>query len=224
MPWLRLLVVSCALFWGPVGSAFAAPQAEEEEDEEGAKKEALPADPSGKLYEKFQVQRGFFLSTEIGLVWTFADPERGFSNTQPYVGLNIGYDFNSWFSWQIHGGRGFNANAPRTEAQWNRIRDFAWTAVETGPVVWLKVWERLAIELKALGGIAILDPVPVEPDLEPDGRRVNLINPAVGFGIGLKYFTLLTNFTLGFEATGHFLIGLNMPSLNVSPLIIRYTF
>jgi len=200
--------------------AVAAP---EEEDEDDIKAKAtLPADPTGKLYETFEVHRGFFISTDVGLAWAFGGAERGYSNTQPYVGVNIGYDFTSWFSWQVHVGRGFNANQPLTANQAARIRDFAWTDIQTGPVVWIKVWDRLAIELKVVGGISLLDPVPIEPDV--DGRIVNAVNPSIGGGVGLKYFTLLTNVVLGFEATFSYLIGVNVPVLSVSPLVIRYTF
>jgi hypothetical protein len=216
---MRFLLL-VALILTPM-SVVAAPAQDDDEEDEKAKAE-LPPDPTGKLYGTFVVTRGFFISTDIGLAWTFGGAERAISNTQPYVGINIGYDFTSWFSWQIHGGRGFNANSPLTPNQASRIRDFAWTNVQTGPVAWIKVWERLAIEVKLLGGIALLDPVPIEQ--ATDGITVNVVNPVVGGGIGLKYFTLLTNFTLGFEAAFNYIIGVNVPALNVSPLVIRYTF
>jgi hypothetical protein len=198
---------------------YAAAQDDDEDDKAQA---TLPADPSGKLYEKFELHRGFFISTDIGLMWAFGGAERAVSNTQPYVGLNMGYDINSWFSWQVHAGRGFNANSPLTPNQVNGIRDFAWTNLETGPLVWIRVWERLAIEVKLLGGVTFLDPVPVDEGV--DGLRVSMVNPVIGAGLGLKYFTLLTSCTLGFEATFQYLVGANIPALNVSPLIIRYTF
>jgi hypothetical protein len=200
-------------------TALAAP--EEEDDDEQKAKATLPADPTGKLYEKFEVHRGFFISSDVGLVWAFSGAERSYSNTQAYVGVNVGYDFTSWFSWQIRAGRGFNANNPYSPDK-NAVRDFAWTDVQTGPVVWIKVWDRLAIEVKVLGGVSILDPVPIDPII--DNRVVNVFNPSVGGGVGLKYFTLLTNVVLGFEATFNFMIGANVPVLNVSPLVIRYTF
>lgn len=233
LPWLvcvAFLMSATAAFAAkaPAKSAAkpAAPAEEKEEEEEEESKEKpqaeLAADPSGKLYEKFEMSRGFFISSDIGLVWAFGGAERAVSNTQAYVGLNIGYDFTSWFSWQIHAGRGFAASSPRSANQINRIRDFGWTNILTGPLAWIRVWERLAIEVKLLGGIAIMDPVPLE--VQTDGVALSVVAPTVGGGLGLKYMTLLTDFTIGFEATFNYMIGPNVPALNISPLVARYTF
>jgi hypothetical protein len=203
----------------------AAPEEKEEEEEtEGANKATaeLPADPSGKLYENFEIKRGFYVASDIGLVWAFGGAEGGVSNTQAYVGLNIGYDFTSWFGWQLHGGRGFAASSPRSVNQLERIRDFGWTNVLTGPVFFIKVWERLGLEVKLHGGIAVLDPVPLEVNV--DGIQLSTVAPTVGGGIALKYATLLTNFMLGLEITFNYMLLVNVPALNVSPLVARYTF
>jgi hypothetical protein len=210
-----------------VNAQPSAPEASDKEEEEEEEKPSagtaeLPADPTGKLYEKFEVDRGFFISADIGLVWAFGGAERSISNTQAYVGLNIGYDFSKWFSWQVHAGRGFAASSPRSSNQIDRIRDFGWTNVLTGPVVWILIWERLAIELKAQGGIAIMDPVPLEAAV--DGIALSVVAPTVGGGLGLKYMTLLTDMTIGLEVTFNYMIGPNVPALNVAPLAVRYTF
>ena len=80
----------------------------------------------------------------------------------------------------------------------------------------------LAAGRKAHGGIAILDPVPFE--VQTDGIALSVVAPTVGGGIGLKYMTLLTDFTIGFEATFNYMIGPNVPALNIAPLVVRYTF
>ncbi|MCC6808307.1 MAG: adventurous gliding motility protein CglE [Deltaproteobacteria bacterium] len=230
-----IVVVSTPAFSAARAAAKApaakAEEKEEEEEEEGKDQKAaggeLPSDPTGKLYEKFEMSRGFFISSDVGMVWAFGgyDPGRSSSNTQAYVGLNIGYDFTSWFSWQIHAGRGFAASSPRSPNQVTRIRDFGWTNVLTGPLAWIRIWERLAIEVKLLGGIAILDPVPLE--VAVDGVAVSVVAGSIGGGVGLKYMTLLTDFTIGFEATFLYMIvpgAGGIPALNIAPLVVRYTF
>src|SRR5438105_4430522 len=75
---------------------------------------AQAPDPSGKLYEKFEMARGFYIGSDLGVFLVFGGAAQGksVSNLQPYVGLNLGYDFNTWFSWQVHAGRGFAAASP----------------------------------------------------------------------------------------------------------------
>jgi hypothetical protein len=94
--------------------------------------------------------------------------------------------------------------------------------VLTGPVFFIKVWERLGLEVKLHGGIAVLDPVPLEVNV--DGIQLSTVAPTVGGGIALKYATLLTNFMLGLEITFNYMLLVNVPALNVSPLVARYTF
>jgi len=193
----------------------------DDEEEDTAKPKPLE-DPSGKLYQKYQMQRGFFIASDLGVFMTFGGAAKGVSNAQPYVGLNVGYDFTSWFSWQIHAGRGFAADAARTANEDTRgLRDFSFTNFMTGPVVWIRVWERLAIELKLQGGISILDPIPLDPTV--DGVSVSGVEPILGGGLALKYLTLLTDFTLGLDLTFNYIIGINLPTLAISPTV-RYTF
>jgi hypothetical protein len=196
------------------------------DEEDDAQKSKQLEDPSGKLYQKFEMERGFFIGSDLGVFMTFGGAAKAVSNAQPYVGINIGYDFNSWFSWQLHAGRGFAADAARTANESNgpngpRITDFAFTNFTTGPIVWIRVWERLAIELKVQGGVAILDPIPVDPTI--DGISVSGVEPVLGGGVALKYLTLLTDFTLGLDVTFNYIIGINLPSLNIAPTV-RYTF
>lgn len=205
----------------PAAAPPAQAEADEEEEAPAAVKEELPSDPSGKLYENFAMSRGFFISSDVGMVWAFGSATRVISNTQVYVGLNIGYDINQWFSWQVHVGRGFSAAAPRSPNQIGRIEDFGWTNLQTGPVLSFLIWERLAFELKALGGVALLDTAPLDA---ADGVTMGTVAANVGGGLGLKYLTLLTDVTIGFEAQFGFIIGPNIPVLSVAPLVVRYTF
>ena len=193
------------------------------DDEEEEKVKPKPVeDPSGRLYQRFEMQRGFFIGSDLGVFMTFGGAAKAVSNAQPYVGINIGYDFTSWFSWQLHAGRGFAADAARTANEDTRgLRDFSFTNFMTGPVVWIRVWERLAIEVKLQGGVAILDPIPLDPTI--DGVSVSGVEPIVGGGLALKYLTLLTDFTLGLDLTFNYIIGINLPTLAISPTV-RYTF
>jgi len=184
----------------------------------------LPPDPSGKLYQKFEMQRGFYISSDVGVMLVFNGAASVTSTAEPYIGLNIGYDFNRWLSWQIHAGRGFAASAARTSNEDARIRDFSFTNVMSGPIVWLRVWERLAIELKAQAGISIFDPVPVESSQDSvSNLALSVVQPIVGGGIALKYLTLLTDFTLGLEVTFNYIIPTAIPMIAISPTV-RYTF
>lgn len=204
----------------------SAPKAADDEDEDEAKKPAATATTESdedRLYGKFELQRGLYVTSDLGLFMVFGGANKAVSNLQPYIGLSLGYDINQWFSWQIHAGRGFAASSPRSAAQdqQNRIRDFSFTNVLTGPVVWLMVMERLAIELKAHGGVSILDPIPLEAAI--DGVQVPGVVAVVGGGVALKYLTLLTDFTLGLDITFNYLLAANIPSLAITPSV-RYTF
>ena len=204
---------------GPAGK-------EKEEDDEEEQPGAAPTvveDPSDRLYDKYELQRGFYIASDLGFFMVFGGANKAVSNLQPYVGINVGYDILRWFSWQVHAGRGFAASSPRSanQDQQNRIRDFSVTNVLTGPVVWILVLERLAIELKLHGGISILDPIPLEAAI--DGVAVPGVVGVVGGGAALKYLTLLTDFTLGLDFTFNYLLSVNVPSLQISPTV-RYTF
>lgn len=210
----------------PAPSAAPLGKSSEEDDDEDSSKKPVAAvveDPSDRLYDKFELQRGLYVSSDLGFFMVFGGANKAVSNLQPYVGLNLGYDINHWFSWQIHAGRGFAASSPRSAAQdqQNRIRDFSFTNILTGPIVWIMLMERLALEIKAQGGVAILDPVPLEAAI--DGVAVNGVVPVVGGGVSLKYLTLLTDFTLGLDFTFNYLLSVNIPALQITPSI-RYTF
>ncbi len=215
---LTLLFVSLPLV--NLGAA-PPPPGPSKEDEDEDEKTAEP-DPSGKLYQKFEMQRGFYIGSDLGIFLAFGGASKSVSNVQPYVGINIGYDFTSWFSWQVHVGRGFVADGARSANEDSRgLRDFAFTNVMTGPIVWIRVWERLAIELKVQGGLAIMDPIPLDPQV--DGKSVGGVEPVIGGGIALKYLTLLTDFTLGLDVTFNYIIPAAIPSLSIAPTV-RYTF
>lgn len=221
---LAFLATTTFVTTGFAATTPPAQTATESDDEEDEKEKPKPVeDPSGRLYQKFEMQRGFFIGSDLGVFMTFGGAARGVSNAQPYVGINIGYDFTSWFSWQLHAGRGFAADAARTANEDTRgLRDFSFTNFMTGPVVWIRVWERLAIELKLQGGVAILDPIPLDPAIDA-GVSVSGVEPVLGGGVALKYLTLLTDFTLGLDVTFNYIIGVNLPTLAISPTV-RYTF
>jgi len=192
------------------------------DEEEGEQKATLklPDDPSGKLYEKFVPKRGFFISSDLGMMWVFNGAIKKVSNTAPYLGINIGYDIASWFSLYVHVGRGFGSNSART-ANEGTIENWAFTNFLAGPMFWIMVWERLAIEIRAQGGIALMDPVPFDPTI--DQVQFSPVQPVVGGGLSLKYLTLLTDFTLGLDVTFNYIIPVQIPALALS-FSARYTF
>jgi hypothetical protein len=131
------------------------------------------------------------------------------SNLQPYIGLSLGYDISQYFGIQASFGTGFVENAALYSQSEKNPRDYGFTMANLAAVGSFYVLERLAISVKLAGGLAFVTPEP-EPG-EPT------VGGNVGFGIGVRYATLLPDVFVGID--GNVLAGI-IPTSNASPLII----
>lgn len=209
---------------GPGGAAPAKPV----DFEEQLKQEAMQEEVGeGRLVEKIEMQRGFYVSSDVGFFLTLAG-YRGYSNLQPYIGFNVGYDLTRWLSMQVAVGNGFNSgNGPSAEdspirdgnPNLSAINNFSATNVGVLAVGNIVPLERMALEFKLGGGVSRLAPLP--RSLDPD-KESGWYGHVAG-GIAVKYLTLLTDFTAGLDITFYYILPAGIPGLAISPTV-RYTF
>jgi hypothetical protein len=210
---------------------------------EASKTETAPEDPS----ERFRIRRGFFAETDLGVYFTFGGrntndfinefPKKTISNVQPYLALTFGYDLVHSEGFALSGGlrlsAGYSGGAGRVsdadlalgvEAISTRSSDFA--VLETGVALAAAIFmsDRLALTVKADGGMAAVDPNPTLSAAE-DGAGAAVFAPIFGGGLGLEYFTLLNDFSVGLDLRFAMVLisGASIPSASVS-VPIKYTF
>jgi hypothetical protein len=144
------------------------------------------------------------------------------SQTQPYLGLSIGYDLMQWLGIQLSFGTGFVANAaPYSDAP-NSPRDYGVTMLDVGVVASWYFLDRLALALKLMGGGTFLVP---DPDLGEPAYGGNAL-----VGLGLRYATLLPDTFVGIDANFHAAFTptaaggmLFIPAFSFAP-VIKYVF
>ena len=196
--------------------------------------------------ENFEMERGLYLSGNLGVFLTFAGV-RANSNIQPYESINFGYDLNDMFSLefsvsfghsssnarlQTEGtasadcGGGLDAEVPDTPIYDQRLNgglggcssypDFTLSMGQLSFIASIHLDDRIALEVKAGGGGTFGTP-------RPGSSSQGSIGGNVGGGLGIRYLTLLTDFTVGVEATFTYHFPWGIPALAVSP-VVRYTF
>ncbi len=179
----------------------------------------------GKLVAEVKVQRGFYIATDIGFFLTFAG-ERGHSNLQPYIGFNLGYDFNKWLSLQLSVANGFDSNnavGPQDDKNKfsNGIPSCQLTNLGLQLVGMFMPHERVGLELKLGGGTTRISPLP--RSLRKDPNQESGWQGHIAAGFGVKYITLLTDFTAGLDISFYLVLPAKIPALAITPTV-RYTF
>jgi hypothetical protein len=205
-----------------------------EEESSGGAQPAEAAAPatgaSAKASEpRFDIRRGLHSEGDFGVFLTFggtntnnpALPSRATSNIQPYVGVMVGYDVlqgDNWnlalggkFALLLNGGAGRVSNAeiadtsPGAPDPTTKSNDFA--VYETGLAVHFGylLTDRLALNVKADGGLAVLDPDPSLAAANYDGDPLDQaggigVGGIFGVGLGVEWFTLLNGFSVGATA------------------------
>lgn len=169
-------------------------------------------------------------------------PTKGISNVQPLLSVFFGYDVVQDAKYSLAAGLRFlaaysggasrvkaadvDATLPNTDERKTlatRANDYAVLQTGVGLSFGYLLSERIALTVKAGGGLAILDPDPVATAGETAGGA-SAFSGAVGGGLGVEYFTLLNDFSVGLDLnfTMIFAAG-GIPSLGVS-IPIKYTF
>jgi hypothetical protein len=120
-------------------------------------------------------------------------------------------------------GRVTDAEIAAGEEVTTKSNDFS--VIETGGEVWLGflMTDRIALDVKLDGGMGIVDPDPSKTAGE-DGAGTAVFAPTFGAGLGVEYFTLLNDFSVGltlrFQAV---LVDGMIPGATIT-IPIKYTF
>lgn len=182
----------------------------------------------------FERPLGFFTSSDLGGFIRFGGytsgeecgaPDRNCkpritSNLQPYIGLAVGYDVLDFLAVQLSFGTGFVANAAPIENTPGSPRDYGITFMNL-TVLGSYYFDRFGIVAKVFGGGSFLNPAPL-----PDAP---FIGGNAGGGLGIRYATLLTDVTVGFDVNGYAVFVpdgggmLVVPGMSFAP-VIQYTF
>ena len=219
--------------------------------------EAQETAPEARRGPEFNLRRGFFAESDLGVFLTFGGrntndpllPARSTSNVQPYLGVTLGYDLSHTDSYSFALGlklaAGYSAGAGRaTEAEIDqhgtnpittRPNDFAVMEVGAAASLAVMMTDRLALTIKVDGGAGIVDPDPTKAACaapctgggkmasEPGAGKAAFA-PIVGGGLGVEYFTLLNDFSVGLDARfAMVMLGGAIPGLSIS-IPIKYTF
>jgi hypothetical protein len=219
----------------------------EEVAAEGAAPEATAS--AAAVDAKFDIRRGLHTEGDFGIFLAFGGtntnnpelPSRPTSNLQAALGLMVGYDVLQGDGWNLALGGKFglllNSGAGRvTDAEiaagevdpTTKPNDFA--AFQAGAAVHFGylLTDRLALNVKADGGLAVLDPNPALAastgrDSLPDAGAAG-IGGFFGVGLGVEWFTLLNGFSVG--ATARF-VGIladgMIPGITVT-VPVKYNF
>lgn len=181
-------------------------------------------------------------------------PSRGTSNIQPHVGVTVGYDLvhgpKYSFSLGLRLAMGLNGGAGRvTDAEIAAgdevtTKSSDYSVIETGLVgaVSFLVTERLAVAVKVDGGGGFVDPDPSTPAvhqppcLEGETQLDNgdlcsvagaggaAFAPTFGAGVGIEYFTLLNDFSVGITLRFQAILLDGMIPAATATFPIKYTF
>ena len=225
--------------------------------------EAPPAafeQPAGALTteQPFDVKRGFFREGDLGIFFAFGGVNtnavqptpRSTSNLQPYMGITIGYDvahgrnynfaLGGRFAMLLNGGAGRVSNAeleagPGDPDPTTKSADFSIMQAGLAASLGIRLDERLALNLKADGGLALLDPDPNRAAAARplpgtgmgapiDGAGGLGIGGIFGVGAGVEYYTMLDGFSVGLFARFIGVVGDSfIPGLSVT-VPIKYNF
>jgi hypothetical protein len=221
--------------------AEAAPVEKEVAPTEAAKAEAL-----ANQQEDFTIRHGFWTQADLGVFFSFGgknyDPveglkSKGFSNIQPYVGVTAGYDIAYSNSYQFALGAklaaAYSAGAARvTDAAVARVGADASTMSQDFGIYELGLLAkfgfflspRVALNVAIDGGASFVDPDPTKAATE-DGAGKSVFAPLFGAALGVEYYTLLNDFSIGLDLRFAMAMvsGASIPGLSIT-LPMRYTF
>jgi hypothetical protein len=187
------------------------------------RREDLPEIGEDKL-AIFELQRGFYLSSDLGVFMTFGGT-RSYSNAQPFLSLKAGFDIGDYVSVQAALSAGYSSGNPISKndlpgAGGREVVSFSLFNAGAEVVAAVRPTERFAIEPKVGGGITMLSPEPTDPaDID---ASVGSMLPHVSGGLDFKYLTLLTDFSAGVSLTGYIILGPNIPA-GAAAFVVRYT-
>ncbi len=214
-------LVSALLF--SVFSASSLAQDDAAKNEESEKK----SDPSDTIDMTedviFERLTGLYFEGRGGVFFTLGG-DRGYSNGQPFLGFEIGYDITDALSIQLGYASGYQAanmaetppeNCMGDPGSCDYHLDFGLTFFNLSVDYDVLSYRRCALEVRLGGGVVLIKPSAI-PDQSPvDGNAF--------LGLRFEYYTLLKHFTLGAEVDGFFVFPTMIPALAIS-FSILYNF
>jgi|GEM_PF-1583939 len=184
----------------------------------------------------FEIPTGPYMSGDLGgffRIGGWGDTKDAFerrtkaqlySNLQPWIALTVGYDFMENLGAEVTLGTGFVSDAATHFGKPESPENFAiymLNVAATGSY-YLPFYKRLAITGKAFIGGTFLAPTPA-PDELPLGVQF-------GLGGGVRWATLLTDVSIGFDVNSYWVVAFGAGPLNVGeaevgvPLIPAFSF
>lgn len=200
------------------------PAFEDEEDEEEKPTEpSLPTIGQDDRYANFELERGAYFSSELGLFFTLGGAA-GTSNAQPFLALHAGFDINELLSAQATMMGAFVADNPPSENELSgpgqNVSSYQLINLGVELVASFRPFERLALEPRLGGGISHITPTLTDPS-DPSAV-LGTVNPQLTYGMDFTYLTLLTGFTAGASFTGTYVFGPGIPGFGLG-IHVRYT-
>jgi hypothetical protein len=193
------------------------------EDSEPSEQEVVSNEEQPEIGEDelqvFVLDRGYYVSSDLGVLMTlssYSDPNctpgfncsRGYGNVTPYMSIKGGVDINDFLSAQINISTGYSSGNPVSLADHKTsggdpIHNYGLFNMGLEAVGALRPTKRLAFELKAGGGLTVIDPL-----LSVDSAtKYGALNAHVVAGLDIKYLTLLTHFTAGLTVNFYGILG-----------------
>lgn len=236
----------------PFSEADAAANKGKEPAKEPAKAPETGATPAEQTAEtaaeeqpRFPIRHGFFTQGDFGVFMSMggktidvnagATASKGISNAQPYAAFMLGYDVLHGTSYRLSLGlrvlSAFSGGAGRVTADSEATGDFLTQSsdfgffgggLDVGFSYFLG--ERLALTLRGEGGMLMVSPDPLL-SADQEGAGGSVAAPFFGGGLGVDFFTLLNDFSVGLF--GRFITvmrsGDPIPGVSIT-VPIRYTF
>ena len=228
----------------------ASPVYAQEAETEAATQDPAPADAAAAeadaVEEAFPIRRGMYAEADLGIFLTLFGrntnkigiPSKATSNMQPYLGVTFGYDLiqkpKMTLGLGVRLGAGYSSGAGRVSdaelSQFSepelmtRPNDYAIYEAGLAAALSFLVHERIALTVKAGGGLGAAYANPYTFAGEA-GSANAAIGAMFGGSLGVEYFTLLNDFSVGLDVRGAaaMISGNMIPNLAIT-VPIKYTF
>jgi hypothetical protein len=173
------------------------------------------------------IRTGFYAETSLGTFFTLGGGD-SYSNVEAFLGIGVGYDIIKELSVSVQfqlapsAGDCYVVNsAGADQCPTSGSSTFTMLAIDAEISYRLQVANRVFIPFRAFGGFADFTPVPSNA-LAPVTNS-DVWAPTFGLATGIEYATHFDHFTIGLEASGRFVLALNMTAIAIYPRI-KYTF
>jgi hypothetical protein len=170
-----------------------------------------------------KMRTGLFADTSVGGYLTFGG-QGSYSNLSAFLEIGVGYDLTKDLSLALRFQLGPSAsNCYAAEANSCPAKNTDTFTISTGDLAVsyrFNVGDRLYVPVRAMGGIALLNPT---PDVTLATKGSVLFEPNFGLASGIEWVTPFDHFTLDAEVQWQLILGINASAISFYPTV-RYTF